>query len=159
VVSADVAECAEQLARDVIERMEGVGVFCLELFLLSDHTLLINEVAPRPHNSGHYTLNACSVSQFEEQVRTVCGLPPEHPSLLSPAAMVNLIGDEIEWIKQDPECRRLLGLSGTFLHDYGKRETRPRRKMGHVTFLASERPTVEARAAQLRERLLAAQGR
>ena len=148
-----------QLARDVIERMEGVGVFCLELFLLSDHTLLINEVAPRPHNSGHYTLNACSVSQFEEQVRTVCGLPPAHVSLFSPAAMVNLIGDEIERIKQDPECRRLLALSGTFLHDYGKRETRPRRKMGHVTFLAPERPTVEARAEQLRERLLAAQGR
>ncbi|HKR78685.1 MAG TPA: 5-(carboxyamino)imidazole ribonucleotide synthase [Nitrospira sp.] len=159
VISADVAECAAQLARDVIERMEGVGVFCLELFLLSDQTLVINEVAPRPHNSGHYTLNACSVSQFEEQVRTVCGLPPEHVSLLSPAAMVNIIGDEIERIKQDPECRRLLALSGTFLHDYGKRETRPRRKMGHVTFLAPERPTVEARAEQLRERLVAAQGR
>jgi 5-(carboxyamino)imidazole ribonucleotide synthase len=159
VLPADVGERAEELARDVIERLDGVGVFCLELFLLPDHTLLINEVAPRPHNSGHYTLDACSVSQFDEQVRTVCGLPPEQVSLLSPAAMVNLIGDEIEWIRQDPECRRLLELPGTFLHDYGKRETRPRRKMGHVTFLAPDRPTAQARAEQLRERLLAGQGR
>ena len=159
VLSTDVAGQAEQLARDVIQQMEGVGVFCLELFLMRDHTLLINEVAPRPHNSGHYTLNACSMSQFEEQVRTVCGLPAENVSLLSPAAMVNLIGDEIQTIKQDAECRRLLQLPGTFFHDYGKRETRPRRKMGHVTFLAPERATAQARAEQLRERLLAARRR
>jgi 5-(carboxyamino)imidazole ribonucleotide synthase len=158
LLSADVAERAEQLASEVIERMEGVGVFCLELFLLRDHTLLINEVAPRPHNSGHYTLNACSVSQFEQQVRTVCGLPPENVRLLSPAAMVNLIGDEIDRIKQDLECRRLLDLPGTFLHDYGKRETRPRRKMGHVTFLAPDRAIAQARAQQLCERLSSAPG-
>ena len=159
VISAEVAERGEQLARDVIERMGGIGVFCLELFLLPDNTLLINEVAPRPHNSGHYTLNACSVSQFDEQVRTVCGLPPESVRVLSPAAMVNLIGDEIETIQQDPECRRLLELPGTFLHDYGKRETRPRRKMGHVTFLVPDRATAEARATLLRDRLLAAHRR
>ncbi|HEX6949517.1 MAG TPA: 5-(carboxyamino)imidazole ribonucleotide synthase [Nitrospira sp.] len=156
VVPPVVVERAETLARAVIERMEGIGLFCLELFLLPGNVLQINEVAPRPHNSGHYTLDACSLSQFEQQVRTVCGLPPENVQLLSQAAMVNLIGGEIETIAEDAECRRLLALPNTFLHDYGKREIRPRRKMGHVTFLASDRATAQARADKLRQRLLAA---
>ena len=156
VVPPVVVERAETLARAVIERMEGIGLFCLELFLLPGNVLQINEVAPRPHNSGHYTLDACSLSQFEQQVRTVCGLPPENVQLLSQAAMVNLIGGEIETIAEDAECRRLLALPYTFLHDYEKREIRPRRKMGHVTFLASDRATAQARADKLRQRLLAA---
>jgi 5-(carboxyamino)imidazole ribonucleotide synthase len=159
LVARAVAERAETLARAVVERMEGVGLFCLELFLLPGNDVQINEVAPRPHNSGHYTLNACSLSQFEQQVRTVCGLPPEHPRLLSPAAMVNLIGEELAWMKQDPECLKLLELPNTFLHDYGKREARPRRKMGHVTFLAADRATAKARAEQLRNRLYAVHAR
>jgi 5-(carboxyamino)imidazole ribonucleotide synthase len=159
LVSEAVAERAEGLARAVVERLEGVGLFCLELFLLPGNDVQINEVAPRPHNSGHYTLNASSLSQFEQQVRTVCGLPPEKPRLLSAAAMVNLIGDELNRMKQEPECVKLLELPHTFLHDYGKRETRPRRKMGHVTFLAEERATVKARAEELRDRLHAAQAR
>ena len=156
VVPPVVVEQAETLARAVIERMDGIGLFCLELFLLPGNVLQINEVAPRPHNSGHYTLDACSLSQFEQQVRTVCGLPPENVQLLSQAAMVNLIGGEIETIAEDAECQRLLALPHTFLHDYGKREIRPRRKMGHVTFLASDRATAQARADKLRQRLLAA---
>ena len=156
VVPPVVVERAETLARAVIERMEGIGLFCLELVLLPGNVLQINEVAPRPHNSGHYTLDACSLSQFEQQVRTVCGLPPENVQLLSQATMVNLIGGEIETIAEDAECRRLLALPNTFLHDYGKREIRPRRKMGHVTFLASDRATAQARADKLRQRLLAA---
>ena len=156
VVPPVVVERAETLARAVIERMDGIGLFCLELFLLPGNVLQINEVAPRPHNSGHYTLDACSLSQFEQQVRTVCGLPPENVQLLSQAAMVNLIGGEIETIAEDAECRRLLALPYTFLHDYEKREIRPRRKMGHVTFLASDRAIAQARADKLRQRLLAA---
>ncbi|HKT34677.1 MAG TPA: 5-(carboxyamino)imidazole ribonucleotide synthase [Nitrospira sp.] len=154
LVPASVVERAETLSRSVIERMDGVGLFCLELFLLPDATLLINEVAPRPHNSGHYTLDACNLSQFEQQVRAVCGVPPEGVQLLSRAAMVNLIGEDIRTVKQDVECRRLLGLPGSFLHNYGKRDIRPRRKMGHVTFLADDRETAEARATQLHDRLL-----
>jgi 5-(carboxyamino)imidazole ribonucleotide synthase len=124
------------------------------LFLLPEAVLLINEVAPRPHNSGHYTLDACSRSQFEQQVRVVCGFPPEQVHLLSAAAMVNLIGEDIQTIKQDAECRRLLDLPDTFLHDYRKREIRSRRKMGHVTFLAQDRHIACERAEQLRQRLL-----
>jgi 5-(carboxyamino)imidazole ribonucleotide synthase len=156
MVPSTVAEQAETLARAVIECMDGVGLFCLELFLLPATALLINEVAPRPHNSGHYTLNACSLSQFEQQVRTVCGLPPETVRLMSAAAMVNLIGKDIETIRQDSECQRLLHLDKTFLHDYGKREIRPRRKMGHVTFLAEDRQIARTRAEQLHQRLLQA---
>ena len=159
MVRPGVAERAEKLARAVIERMQGVGLFCVELFLLPDNGVQINEVAPRPHNSGHYTLDACSLSQFEQQVRTVCGLPPELPRLLSPAAMLNLIGDELKWVQQDSECRSLLELPKTYLHDYAKREARPRRKMGHVTFLAEDRATAQARAERLRERLLTLQNR
>src|SRR5262249_20112923 len=147
---------AETLARTVIERMDGVGLFCLELFQLPEGIVLINEVAPRPHNSGHYTLDACSLSQFEQQVRAVSGLPPEQVQLLSPAAMVNLIGKDIEMIKRDAECQSLLELSGTFFHDYGKREIRPRRKMGHVTFLAENRDVARERAKHLHRRLIQA---
>jgi 5-(carboxyamino)imidazole ribonucleotide synthase len=153
-VSSIISARAEKLARAVIERMDGVGLFCLELFLLRDATVMINEVAPRPHNSGHYTLDACSLSQFEQQVRTVCGLPPEPVELLSAAAMVNLIGDDIQTIKQDAECQRLLNLPGTFLHHYGKREIRPRRKMGHVTFLAVTGELARQRADRFHQRLL-----
>jgi len=155
VAPSGVVQQAEAIARAVIDRMSGVGLFCIELFLL-EGMLLINEVAPRPHNSGHYTLDACSPSQFEQQVRAVCGLAPEPVRLLSAAAMVNLIGRDIETIKQDPECEQLLQLPGTFVHDYGKREIRPRRKMGHVTFLAEHRQVAQQRAEHLHRRLLQA---
>jgi 5-(carboxyamino)imidazole ribonucleotide synthase len=148
MVPPRVIERSAALARAVVERMQGVGLFCLELFLLSQDIVLINEVAPRPHNSGHYTLNACNVSQFEQQVRTVCGLPPMEIRLESPAAMVNLIGIDAETINHDAACRRLLSLPGTTLHDYDKRETRPRRKMGHVTFLAGELHIARERALE-----------
>jgi 5-(carboxyamino)imidazole ribonucleotide synthase len=154
VAGSAVLEQAETLARAVIERMDGVGLFCLELFQLPEAVLLINEVAPRPHNSGHYTLDACDCSQFEQQVRVVCGLPPQKVHLLSMAAMVNLIGEDIRSIQHHAECRALLELPDTFLHDYGKREIRPRRKMGHVTFLARDRQLVTERAERLRQCLL-----
>lgn len=153
-VSPSVVKRAAELAHAVIRRMEGVGLFCIELFLLPGEALLINEVAPRPHNSGHYTLDACDPSQFEQQVRAVCGMPLGEPRLLSPAAMVNLIGADAETIKSDPECRALLNLPDTHLHLYGKRTIRPRRKMGHVTFLAEQRRTVRDRALEFHRRLL-----
>ena len=135
LASPIVAERAAALARQVVDRLEGVGVFCLELFQLSSGELLINEIAPRPHNSGHYTLDACSVSQFEQQVRTVSGMPLGEVRLLSPAVMVNLIGNDVVAITQGSGCRALLDIPGAVLHLYGKREIRSRRKMGHVTFL------------------------
>lgn len=153
-VSPAVAERAEQLGRAVVERMQGVGLFCLELFHVPGGDLLINEVAPRPHNSGHYTLDACSVSQFEQQVRTICGMPLGEVRLLRPAAMVNLIGEDVETINRSAQCRALLDLPDTRVHLYGKRTVRPRRKMGHVTFLADHRRSAHERAVSLRRSLV-----
>jgi 5-(carboxyamino)imidazole ribonucleotide synthase len=153
-VASTVVQKAESLACDLVERMHGVGLFCLELFQLAGGALLINEVAPRPHNSGHYTLDACSVSQFEQQVRAICGLSLGEVQLLSPAAMVNLIGEDAMTIGTGAECRALLDLPGAHVHLYGKRTIRPGRKMGHVTFLADNLLTAQDRATRLRRSLI-----
>jgi 5-(carboxyamino)imidazole ribonucleotide synthase len=145
-LSPGVAARATALAERLVSDLEGVGLFCLELFLMRDGGLFINEVAPRPHNSGHYTLDACTVSQFEQQVRAVCGLPLGEVRLLSPAAMINLIGDEAERVRAEAELRELLAVPGAVLHLYGKRTVRARRKMGHLTFLASSREIAVAQA-------------
>jgi len=152
-VSSTLVEKAQTLARDVVERLQGVGVFCLEFFQSAGGALLINEIAPRPHNSGHYTLDACPVSQFEQQVRAVCGMPLGEVSLLSSAAMVNLLGDDASTIQTDSECRAMLRLSNTHVHLYGKRTVRPGRKMGHVTFLADHLHVAKDRAIRLRQSL------
>ncbi|OGW48729.1 MAG: 5-(carboxyamino)imidazole ribonucleotide synthase [Nitrospirae bacterium RBG_19FT_COMBO_58_9] len=152
-VSPAEAERAAALARQVVNRLEGVGVFCLELFQLSSGDFLINEIAPRPHNSGHYTLDACSVSQFEQQVRTTSGMPLGEVRLLSPAVMVNLIGGDAETLMKGAGCRALLDIPGAVLHLYGKREIRPRRKMGHITFLGETLSLARDRAKQFRDGL------
>ncbi len=149
-----IAEQAASLAGSVVEALEGVGVFCVELFLMADGRLFINEVAPRPHNSGHYTLDACTVSQFEQQVRAVCGLPLGEARLLSPAAMVNLIGEEVNRVGAGDGLTTLLRQPGANLHLYGKKSVRPGRKMGHVTFLA-EKPEAAWQSALLLRKSLA----
>ena len=151
--SSVVAEQAAVLARQVVDRLEGVGVFCLELFQLPGGELLINEIAPRPHNSGHYTLDACSVSQFEQQVRTTSGMPLGEVRLLSPAVMVNLIGDDAAILMKGEGCRTLLNIPGAVLHLYGKPAIRPRRKMGHVTFLGETLSLALGHAKQFRDGL------
>lgn len=132
-IDCELAERAQQLGRAVVEALGGVGVFCVELFQLPDGTLLVNEVAPRPHNSGHYSLDACTVSQFEQQVRVLCGLPLGEVRLTSAAVMVNILGNEIDQVSQGGKLRALLAQPGVHLHVYRKREIRPRRKMGHIT--------------------------
>jgi len=151
--SSDMAARAAALGRQIVDRLEGVGVFCLELFQLPSGELLINEIAPRPHNSGHYTLDACSVSQFEQQVRAICGMPLGEVRLLSPAVMVNLIGDDAVIFMRSAGCRALLDIPGAVLHLYGKRAIRPRRKMGHVTFLGETLSFALDHAKQFRDGL------
>ena len=151
--SSAMTERASALACQVVDRLEGVGVFCLELFQLPSGELCINEIAPRPHNSGHYTLDACSVSQFEQQVRAICGMPLGEVRLLSSAVMVNLIGDEASPLMKGAGCRTLLDIPGAVLHLYGKRVIRPRRKMGHVTFLGETLGLALNRAKQFRDGL------
>jgi 5-(carboxyamino)imidazole ribonucleotide synthase len=115
------------IARATLEQLDVVGVLCVEFFLTSEGKLLINELAPRPHNSGHWTIDACVTSQFEQFVRAVCGLPLGSTTHQAPAVMKNLIGDDVKaW-------REILGDPDSKLHLYGKAEARPGRKMGHVT--------------------------
>jgi 5-(carboxyamino)imidazole ribonucleotide synthase len=129
-VSAALAAEALHLAARVAAGLDYAGVLAVEMFVV-DGKLLLNEMAPRPHNSGHYTIDACRTSQFEQQVRVLCGLPLGDPSQHSPAVMVNLLGDI--WADGEPRWEALLRHAGAHLHLYGKREARPGRKMGHVT--------------------------
>lgn len=149
-VPVAVAEQAATMARAAVQALNGVGIFCVELFLMGDGRLLINEVAPRPHNSGHYTLDACTVSQFEQQVRSLCGLPLGEVRLLSPAVMLNLIGDDVRLVTMSPGTQQLLCEPGAVLHLYGKPGIRPKRKMGHVTFLAPTSAEALAKASTFR---------
>ena len=151
--SSAVAGQAAALAIQAVDRLEGVGVFCLELFQMPTGELLINEIAPRPHNSGHYTLDVCSVSQFEQQVRAICGMPLGEVRLLSPAVMLNLIGDDAAPLMKVAGCRALLNIPGAVLHLYGKRVIRPRRKMGHVTFFGETLVLALDHAKQFRDGL------
>lgn len=149
-ISSSLAARVGELARRTVEQLDGIGVFCLELFELPGGQILINEIAPRPHNSGHYTLDACSVSQFEQQVRSICGLPLGKVRLTSPAVMVNLIGDDATRVTQG-NCAPLLAAPGSVLHLYGKKTVRPRRKMGHVTFVAPRQEAALERAFHLQD--------
>ena len=117
------------------EALALVGVLCVEFFLTSSGELLINELAPRPHNSGHLTIDACMTSQFEQHVRAICGLPLGAIELLRPAAMANLLGDV--WAGGEPDWAAASAIPGVRLHLYGKAEPRKGRKMGHLTALAS----------------------
>ncbi|HVE12411.1 MAG TPA: 5-(carboxyamino)imidazole ribonucleotide synthase, partial [Elusimicrobiota bacterium] len=141
IVPADVpgalAREAEDAAKRIAEKLDYVGVLAVEFFV-SDGKLLVNEIAPRPHNSGHYTLDACATSQFEQQVRALCGLPLGDCRLLTPAVMVNLLGDL--WPEGgQPAWEAVLANPGAKLHLYGKAAARPGRKMGHFTVLGADR--------------------
>jgi 5-(carboxyamino)imidazole ribonucleotide synthase len=125
---------AVAVTHSVLEALEYVGVLCVEFFVATDGRLLINELAPRPHNSGHLTVDACRTSQFEQQLRAICGLPLGSPELLQPAAMVNLLGDL--WAGGDLNWPAALAIREIKLHLYGKTTARPGRKMGHLTAMA-----------------------
>ena len=143
---------AESMAKDIAARIGLVGVMGVEMFVARDGEVLVNELAPRTHNSGHYTMDACTVSQFEQQVRAICGLPLVKPELKSPVVMVNILGDA--WAKGEPDWPALQARPGTHLHLYGKAEARPGRKMGHFNVLAAEVETALASAREAKVQLL-----
>lgn len=145
-VDERVAREAVEIARAVAESLDVVGVLCVELFLARDGRLLVNEIAPRPHNSAHLTFDASLTSQFEQQARAACALPLGSTELLRPAAMANLLGDL--WADGEPDWAAALRHPEVKLHLYGKAEARPRRKMGHLTALAQ---TPEAALRRVRE--------
>lgn len=142
------AQQAVEIALEVLKALDIVGVLCVEFFLTKKGRLLINELAPRPHNSGHLTLDASVTNQFEQQLRAVCGLPLGATDFFAPAAMANLLGDA--WTGGEPVWARALAFPDVKLHLYGKAEARPGRKMGHLTALA--RTPVEARDLVLKAR-------
>jgi 5-(carboxyamino)imidazole ribonucleotide synthase len=146
-VAPDMARRAAEITRTVLEELQYVGVLCVEFFVSTEGELLVNELAPRPHNSGHLTIDAAVTSQFEQQVRAICGLPLGAPDIQRPAAMANLLGDL--WIGGEPNWAAACRFDDVKLHLYGKTEPRPGRKMGHLTAVA---PTVE----QAQDRVIAA---
>lgn len=147
-----VAEQAIEIARAIAEAFEYVGTFCVEFFLEGDGTLRVNEIAPRPHNSGHLTFDACVTSQFEQQVRAVCGLPLGSTEYYRPAAMANLLGDV--WSAGEPNWLAALKDPSVKLHLYGKTEPRPGRKMGHITATADSSQKAVEIVREARKRLL-----
>ncbi len=150
-VGADVAARARELAVTVAERLDLVGVCCVEFFLSRSGELAVNEVAPRPHNSGHLTIEAAPASQFEQQLRAVCGLPLGAVELARPAAMANLLGDL--WVGGEPDFAAALAVPGVALHLYGKAAARPGRKMGHLTAVADDPDEAEALVLRARAAL------
>jgi 5-(carboxyamino)imidazole ribonucleotide synthase len=147
-VSNECAQRAQDAARAIVAQLGYVGVLCIEFFVLTDGSLVVNEMAPRPHNSGHYTIDACVASQFAQQVRAMAKLPLGDCRQHSPAVMLNILGDV--WFDGDtvrePAWDQVLALPGAFLHLYGKDDPRRGRKMGHVTFVA---PTLGEAQVQL----------
>ena len=150
-VRPEIARDAVDITMAVMNALDYIGLLCVEFFLARDGRLMINELAPRPHNSGHLTFDACRTSQFEQQLRAVCGLPLGSPELMQPAAaMANLLGDL--WNAGEPDWAAALAFPGVKLHLYGKTDARPGRKMGHLTALGAtpeyaRRQVVAARAA------------
>ncbi len=150
VIAHACAEQALRAARAVAEGLQYVGVLCVEFFVTADGALLANEMAPRPHNSGHHTIDSCDVSQFELQWRCLVGAPLPQPRLHSAACMLNLLGDlwfDAAGRQREPDWAALLALPGAHLHLYGKHQPRRGRKMGHLTFTAAL-PDDAARAAR-----------
>ena len=149
---ADVSEAvfveAVEITRSIAEQFGYVGTMCVEFFLTGSGKLLVNEIAPRPHNSGHLTFGPCVTSQFDQQVRAVCGLPLGSSEFLRPAAMANLLGDV--WSAGEPNWAAALAVPGVSLHLYGKADPRPGRKMGHLTAVAET--AAEAVAKVIRAR-------
>lgn len=151
-IPPELASQAQAATIQIAQQLDYVGVLCVEFFLLKGGHLVVNEMAPRPHNSGHYTVDACDTSQFDLQVRTLAGLPLSTPRQHSAAIMLNLLGDL--WFANGtttptpPAWDRVLALPGAHLHLYGKADARPGRKMGHITFTAATAQQVRATALQ-----------
>lgn len=147
-----IAKQAEDITRKVAEALEYQGLLGVEFFLKANGELLVNEIAPRPHNSGHHTMDACVTSQFEQQLRSVIGLPAGSPKLLSPVVMLNLLGDLWPAATTPPDWLPLFADGQSSLHLYGKQKASPRRKMGHANILGASSEEALMRALSLQQR-------
>ena len=154
-ISQALAREAENIAKDMAAKLEYVGVMAVEFFVLATDKLLVNEIAPRPHNSGHFTIDACRTSQFEQQVRVLCGLPLGDTSQHTPAVMLNILGDVWRGANHEtpPDWQAVLKHPGAHLHLYGKRQARAGRKMGHVTVCDTDPANALSIAMEIRRDL------
>jgi 5-(carboxyamino)imidazole ribonucleotide synthase len=152
LIPANIASDAREITRAILTELQYVGVLCVEFFLSTDGELLVNELAPRPHNSGHLTFDAAVTSQFEQQVRAICGLPLGSTELIRPAAMANLLGDL--WGEDQPNWAAACAFSDVKLHLYGKDQARPGRKMGHLTAMGRTVHEAQDRVIAARDALL-----
>ncbi len=151
-VSSEIEEKAEAVAKEVITQLDMVGILAVEMFVTKEGDILVNEVAPRPHNSGHHTIEANFTSQFEQHLRSVMGMPLGNTELRTPAAMVNLLGEEgftgdafVEGLDEAIQEKAV------YVHLYGKKITKPFRKMGHVTILEEDLDRLKAKALKIKE--------
>jgi 5-(carboxyamino)imidazole ribonucleotide synthase len=151
-IPAPVARRAADIARTILEELQYVGVLCVEFFVSTEGELLVNELAPRPHNSGHLTFDAAVTSQFEQQVRAICGLPLGSAEIPRPAAMANLLGDL--WVDGEPNWAAACRFTEVKLHLYGKTNARPGRKMGHLTAVGKTVQDAQERVIAARDALL-----
>lgn len=135
------------LAKAIVESFRLVGVLCVEMFVTNEEEVLVNEIAPRPHNSGHFSLDACSVSQFEALIRSICGISFPQPALLTPCAMVNLLGKHLQRV----DLKKVLAMDGTKVHLYGKKRLEAKRKMGHITVMDRSQEHVEKTLQKIEE--------
>jgi len=152
-IAPALAASAQQMAQSLAEALDYVGVMAVEFFVLADDSLVVNEIAPRPHNSGHYTLTACLTDQFQQQVRAMCGVLPGRTDLLSPVVMVNLLGDVWKEDGSEPNWDVLAEAPNAQLHLYGKKQARPGRKMGHFNVMAASVADALEQAEALKDTL------
>jgi 5-(carboxyamino)imidazole ribonucleotide synthase len=150
-ISSTTVAKAEGVAEKTMKALKGSGIFGIEMFVTKDEQVLVNEIAPRPHNSGHYSIEACSISQFEQHLRAILDLPLSKPELLSPAVMVNILGPEdFSGPYMITGLKELLSIAGVKLHIYGKKTSSPRRKLGHITVTAGSPEKAMARAEKVK---------
>lgn len=153
-ISMNISRDAQEMARSIVEKLSYVGIMAVEMFLTKDGELLINEMAPRPHNSGHHTIRACFTSQYEQHLRAILGLPLGSTQQSSPAALVNLLGEaDNRGAASFNGIEEILHIPGAYPHVYGKAETKPFRKMGHVILLDQELESLQKKARQVKNLL------
>ncbi len=153
-ISPEIEEKARRIAMETIFKMKGVGIFAVEMFLDQDQNLFVNEIAPRPHNSGHHTIEACYTSQYEQLNRILLELPLGSTELIKPAAMINILGFEgVKGAYEITGLDHILGIEGVYIHLYNKAETKPKRKMGHITILGDTIEQVKEKALVVKQHL------
>lgn len=154
IIDAEIEEKARRIAMECIFKMQGVGIFAVEMFLDKDKNIFVNEIAPRPHNSGHHTIEACYTSQYEQLNRILLDMPLGNTDLICPAAMINILGFEgITGKYELTGLDKILAIKGVYIHLYNKLETKPKRKMGHITILGDSIQDVKQKASDIRELL------